>query len=108
MSDANLSRVRDVLTAELQRTLFNPDNTYREDAAEKVAMMLYGKEVILAAEHTIADLVNKYRSAGASAATEQILLSSDKPVVKGSGTSQGQEWLKNEVEKTTGFMKARG
>jgi len=108
IGEVNTQRVRNIMTAELHGTLFNPDNTYKPDAAERIAMQEFGRETILAQEHTISDLVAKYTAKGRSDANEQLLQNSDKRLVPGGGAAPDDNKLSTEVQKATGFMHARG
>ena len=96
------------MTAELHGTLFNPDNTYKPDAAERIAMQEYGQETILAQSHTISDLVAKHTAAGRSEANEQILQRSDNRELTGAAIAPGDNAVSQAVKDATSFMGARG
>lgn len=104
MDVAKIQRIRSVMTAELHSTLFEQDNTYKPDAAEKIAMQEYGKETILAHEHTIGDLVTKYTAAGASQATERILQASDGRLIPGAPEAPSQNVITEVAKKETSFL----
>lgn len=104
MDVAKIQRIRSVMTAELHSTLFNQDNTYKADAAEKIAMQEYGKDTILAHEHTIGDLVTKYTAVGASQATERILQTSDSRLMPGAPEAPSQNVITEVAKKETSFL----
>jgi len=96
------------MNGELHGTLFTQENTYRPEAAERLAMQEYGAETILAQSHTISDLVTKHTAAGKSLATEQILQRSDQRTLTGAGVAPGDNAVAEEVKRATNFMGARG
>lgn len=104
MDVSKIQRVRNIMTAELHSTLFNPDNTYKVDAAERIAMQEFGKEVIASQEMTIGDLVKKYTAQGASQATEKILLGSDGRQIQGSSQAPAGNALEAAVKSQTSFL----
>lgn len=109
MGEPEIKRVRDVMTGELHDTLFEGDNTYKVEAAERIAMQEFGKEAILAQQHTIADIVAKVQNQGKSEANEQILQHSDKRPIAAVGAGGADEnRLSAAVQKETSFMKASG
>jgi hypothetical protein len=78
--------------------LFNKDKTYAPDAAEKIAMLLYGKQTITAQAETIGDIVKKISNTSVTQATEKILLRSDMPPVQtGVPASNAREKLIQEL-----------
>lgn len=110
MGEAELKRIRDIMTSDLQNTLFNPDGfSYKPEAAERIAMQEFGKAAILAQEHTIGDLVAKARNAGQSDANEQILRNSDARPAAGQGLGAADEnKISTVVKSETSFMNASG
>lgn len=108
IGEVQIQRIRNIMTAELHGTLFNPDNTYKPDAAERIAMQEYGQETILAQSHTISDLVAKHTAAGKSLATEQILQRSDNRELTGAALAPGDNAVSQAVKDATSFMGARG
>jgi hypothetical protein len=104
MDVSKIQRVRSIMTAELHSTLFNPDNTYKADAAERIAMQEFGKEVIASQENTIGDLVRKYTAQGASQAVEKILLGSDGRQLQGSAQAPAGNVLETVVKSQTSFL----
>jgi len=110
MGEPEIKRIRDIMTSDLQNTLFNPDGfSYKAEAAERIAMQEFGKEAILAQQHTIGDLVAKAQNKGQSAANEQILEHSDKRPAAGVGSGGAdQNQISAAVQKEVGFMKASG
>jgi len=110
MGEAEIKRIRDIMTADLQNTLFNGDGyTYKPEAAERIAMQEYGKEAILAQQHTIADIVARYQNQGVSQAREEILEHSDKrPMPAGGSGGADENVISDTVKKETSFMHVRG
>ncbi|KKN85515.1 hypothetical protein LCGC14_0278380 [marine sediment metagenome] len=110
MGEAEIKRVRDIMTSDLQNTLFNPDGfSYKSEAAERIAMQEFGKAAILAQEHTIGDLVLKAQNKGQSQATEQILKNSDVRPAAGTGLGGADEnKLAAIVKSETDFMNVSG
>jgi hypothetical protein len=107
MGEPQINRVRQIMTSDLHNTLFNTDETYKPDAAERIAMQEFGKEAILAQQHTIGDLVNKFRAEGATQATEQTLLRSDNNVPVSPGAAPVANRIADEVKRQTDFIGAR-
>ena len=107
MGEPQIDRVRRIMTSDLHNTLFNVDETYKPEAAERIAMQEFGKEAILAQQHTIGDLVNKFRAEGATQTKEQILLRSDGVIPSSSGVAPVESRITDEVKRQTDFMGAR-
>jgi hypothetical protein len=74
-----VAEVKKVMQYGLSDGLFTKDKNYTPDAAEKIAMMLYGKQTIVAQAETIGDIVKKMTNAGVTQEIEKTLLRSDKP-----------------------------
>ena len=110
MGEAEIKRVREIMTADLQGTLFNDDGySYKTEAAERIAMQEFGKDAILAQQHTISEIVAKFQNQGKSEATEQILQHSDKRPLAGTGSGGADEnIISEEVKKATNFMHVSG
>lgn len=110
MGEPEIKRIRDIMTADLQNTLFNPDGfSYKPEAAERIAMQEFGKEAILAQQHTIGDLVAKAQNQGQSLANEQILKNSDRLPAGGVGSGGADEnKISKIVQNETSFMKSSG
>jgi len=106
MDKAVVERVREIMTSGLGDRLFSANKTYLPDAAEKIAMMEFGKQAIQAQRQTIGDLVKKYTNAGASKATEDILHRSDKPLPAGGGAADPNQ-VAAAVKAATGFIQAK-
>lgn len=104
MGEDKIQRVREIMTQELHSTLFNEDNTYKPEAAEKIAMLEFGKDAILAQEHTIADLVEKYVNQGKTQATEAIIQASDRKKIKGSSTPDIDQKIAEVVKRQVSFL----
>ncbi len=110
IGDAQIQRIRDVMTGGLQSTLFSPENTYLPEAAERIAMQEFGAETIAAQTSTIAELVQKHQNVGRSQANEQILQRSDNRPIPGTGAAGAldENVLSKAVQGATSFMKASG
>lgn len=110
MGEAEIKRVREIMTGDLQNTLFESDGvSYKPEAAERIAMQEYGKEAILAQAHTIGDLVTKFTNQGVSQANEAILSHSDKRPLAGTASGGADDNVISEVvKKQTSFIHARG
>ena len=110
MLEPEIKRIRDIMTSDLQNTLFNPDGfSYKPEAAERIAMQEFGKDAILAQQHTIGDLVAKAQNKGVSLANEQILQNSDQRPAAGLGSGGADEnKLSAVVQKEIGFMNVPG
>lgn len=102
-----IDRVRQIMTYGLSDVLFTKDKVYLPDAAEKVAYLEFGKQVVEAQARTIGDLVKRMTNEGASKATENLLLRSDKPVTGSGGTAGDKNLVAAAVARETGFLKAR-
>jgi hypothetical protein len=76
---AAVAEIKKAMQFGLSDSLFTKDKTYAPDAAEKIAMMLYGKQTIAAQAETIGDIVKKMTNANTTQETAKILLRSDKP-----------------------------
>lgn len=107
MDKAAVERIRQIMTNDLGESLFTKEKTYLPDAAEKIAYMTFGKEIVAAQAQTIGDIVNKMRAQGESSATEKILLRSDQPLLKGSGAPGDKNVIQSIVDKETSFLTAR-
>jgi hypothetical protein len=77
-----VAEIKKVMQFGLSDVLFNKDKTYASDSAEKIAMMLYGKQTIDAQADAIGDLVKKTADASKTEEIQKILLRSDKPPVQ--------------------------
>jgi hypothetical protein len=106
MGKEAVERVRQIMSYGLSDALFTKDRTYLPDAAEKLAFLEFGKQIVNAQKQTIGDLVAKIRSEAEGKTTERILLRSDKPVLKGGGL-QDKNFVQAAVEKETAFLKAK-
>ena len=102
MDKAAVDRVRQIMTYGIANTLFTKDRTYTPDAAEKIAMMEYGKQTIAAQSQTIGEIVARMTNQGVSKATENLLLRSDKPGLK--GDPKDINIINSIVERETDFL----
>jgi hypothetical protein len=103
IGSAEIERVRQIMMGGISKSLFSEDRTtYAPDAAEKIAMMEFGKQTIAAQAQTIGDIVAKLTSEGVSQGTERIIMRSDRPVISGAGNKQNV--IKQIVEQATDFL----
>jgi hypothetical protein len=102
---AEVDRVRNRMLYGLTDVLFTNEKTYKPEAAEKVAMMEYGKATIAAQAETIGDIVKQISNKSDSQAVERILLKSDKPPVAGGG--RDNNLIAAEVAKATSWLKPK-
>ncbi len=107
MDKAAVDRVRRVMMSDLSSLLFTKDRTYTPEAAENIAYMLYGKQIVQAQAQTIGDLVAKIRNESEGKANEKILLRGDQAPVRGGAPAGGQNRLQSIVERETSFLHAR-
>jgi hypothetical protein len=77
-----LAEVKKVMQFGLSDVLFDKNRNYAPDAAEKVAMMLYGKQTIDSQSQAIGDLVKKSVNESVTGEIQKILNRSDKPPVQ--------------------------
>ena len=99
---AAIAEIKKAMQYGLSDVLYTKDKTYAPDAAEKVAMMLYGKQTITAQRETIGDIVKKISAQSETQATEKILLRSDRPVVSTGAPSDNL--IAQAVAKATDFL----
>lgn len=102
-----VERVRQIMMNDLGESLFTKERTYLPDAAEKIAYMTFGKQIVTAQAQTIGDLVKKIRAEGESSATEKLLMRSDQPPLRGSGAPGDKNVLRTIVDKETSFIHAK-
>ena len=77
-----VEEIKKVMQFGLSDILFNKDQTYAPNSAEKIAMMLYGKQTIDAQSETIGDLVKKAVNVSVTDEIQRTLLRSDKPLTQ--------------------------
>jgi hypothetical protein len=85
--------------------LFTKEKTYVSDAAEKIAMMRYGKQTIMTQAQSIGDLVKKMTNSSVSEATEKLLMKSDVPQVQAG--SRDKNYIASIVERETSWLPGR-
>lgn len=107
MDKANIEHVRQIMMSGLGDSLFTSDKTYRSDAAEKIAYLEFGKQIVAEQAKTIGDIVSQIRSQTESETIENIVMKSDKPIISGGSGNISKNVLDTEVKKATGFLKAR-
>jgi hypothetical protein len=105
MDKAAVERVREIMSYDLG--LFSKDKTYLPDAAEKIAYMTFGKELVTRQVQTIGDLAKQIAAKSESQATEKILMRSDQPLLKGGGSANDKNVIQSIVDKETSFVRAR-
>ena len=106
MDKSRLERVKKIMEADLHSTLFNPDNTYRPEAAERIAFQEFGKETIAQYQHTIGDIVKMYDNSTESKVVETVLRKSDNPSTdQGRNVTDPTSRIAKIVEEQTGFLK---
>jgi len=99
--------VADKMAFGLKDSLFNPDNTYKPDAAVKVAMQEFGEESIRSQWSTIGDLAQKIASKIQGQTNEQYLGRSDKPDQQGRKAVETADVVAEIVKRETSFVNAR-
>ena len=104
MDKSQIERVRQLMVNDLHGSLFNPDNTYRNDAAVKVAMQEFGPSTISKFEHTLADVVAMHERRGESKAHEQLISRSDKPDETGRNVADRTQEVSQYVDQMTSFL----
>lgn len=107
MDKASIERVRQIMTSGLASSLFTSDKTYLPDAAEKIAYLEFGKQIVAEQAKTIGDIVSQIRSQTESETIENIVMKSDKPIITGGSGNISKNVLDAEVKKATGFLNAR-
>ena len=107
MDKASIERVRQIMTSGLASSLFTSDKTYLPDAAEKIAYLEFGKQIVAEQAKTIGDIVSQIRSQTESETIENIVMKSDKPIITGGSSNISKNVLDAEVKKATGFLNAR-
>jgi hypothetical protein len=100
---AAVDRVRQIMQYGIADSLFTKEKTYAPDAAEKIAMMEFGKQTIAAQAHTIGDIVAKLTAQGVTKEIERTLMRSDRPVI--AGGAKDSNVLSAIVEQETSFLK---
>lgn len=106
MDSSQVERVRRLMTGELHGTLFNDDNTFKPDAAERLAMQEFGKTTIDKFQHTLEDVVKMYESKGESKANERMLSRSDGPPDEsGRSVQDRSKEINQAVREATSFMR---
>jgi hypothetical protein len=102
MDKAVVADIKKTMQFGLSSELFTKDQTYTPEAAEKIAMMKFGKQAIVAQTQTIGDLVKKLTNEGISKDKEKLLLRSDKlPVESGKGD---QNLIASIVQRETSWL----
>lgn len=103
MGRAEIDRVRQIMLGGIADVLFTKDKTYAPEAAERIALMEYGKAAITAQSQTIGELVARMTNQAVSDETAKILGRSDKP--QQHGVPVGGNAIQAAVEKATSFLK---
>jgi|WetSurSiteA1Bulk_404760.scaffolds.fasta_scaffold05562_2 hypothetical protein len=105
MGKAEIDRVRQIMLYGIGDVLFTKEKTYSPDAAEKVALMEYGKAAITAQSQTIGELVARMSNQAVSDETAKLLMKSDKPQQHAAPT--GTNIISQLVEQATSFVKKK-
>ena len=104
MSDEHIKVVADRMQVSLRDALFNPDNTYKEDAGIRIAMQEFGADALAAQKQTIGDLAKQIESRIQSQTHESLLGRSDKPDTMGRQAVQDKDQIAKAVDNMTGFL----
>ena len=86
------------MTSGLASSLFTSDKTYLPDAAEKIAYLEFGKQIVAEQAKTIGDIVSQIRSQTESETIENIVMKSDKPIITGGSGNISKNVLDAEVK----------
>ena len=105
LTDPQIARVKNILTAELHDTLFNSDNTYKPEAAERIAFQEFGKPAVDKLQMTIGQLKEHYEKQAEGKAAEIALRKSDRPSTEdGKAVSESANQVKAVVDQHTSFL----
>jgi hypothetical protein len=85
--------------------LFNPDNTYKPEAAVRIAMQEFGQEAILTQNETIGQMADAARGKITGQAHEQLLGRSDIPNQQGRQIADETNVVSDAVDKELSFLK---
>lgn len=105
MDKAAVERVRKIMQYGVADTLFTKEKTYTPDAAERIAMMEFGKQTIAAQAQTIGDIVQRMTNQSVTKELEHVILKSDKPIAN--SASKDKNPLAAVVDRETSFIHAR-
>lgn len=107
LDENSLKIVREKMEYGLKDSLFNPDNTYKPDAAIKISMQEFGQETIRASWDTIGQLAGQMKSEIQGKTNEDLVRRSDTPDQTGRQVADQSNVVAEAVKKATSFMKAR-
>lgn len=99
-----LKHVENVMATGLKDSLFNPDNTYKPDAAVRIAMQEYGETALQTQEQTIGELAEKIGSRIEGKVNENLILRSNVPDNKGRQADASENEVKKAVDNATHFL----
>ena len=102
--DDALNHVKTVMTAGLKESLFNTDNTYRDDAAVRIAMQEYGESALQVTNQTIGDMAKQMKSKIESDTREQLLGRSDIPENRGKSGELTEDVILKTAKTATSFL----
>jgi hypothetical protein len=104
MDKTAVAEVKKTMLYGLSEELFAKDKTYVPEAAEKIAMLKYGKQTIAAQTQTIGDIVKRITNESVSKATEKILLKSDAPIMTSGAAVGDNNLIAAEVARATNWL----
>lgn len=107
MDDSTIKAVTDKMAYGFKDSLFNPDNTYKPEAAVKIAMQEYGQEALNAQKNTIGSLAQQIAGKIEGKVNEQLLQRSDTPEQQGRNVVDNTNVVAETVKAQTGFIKAK-
>lgn len=100
----DLKKVEDILRVGLKDNYFNPDNTYKEDAAIRIAMSEYGESALQVQAQTIGDFVAKARSEMEGQTNENLVHRSNVPENRGRQANASENVVEKAVNEATDFL----
>jgi hypothetical protein len=98
------SKLKKLMQEDLLSAFYNKDGTYREDAAERLAFALYGKETLATYEEKINEAIERSKNTSMSKAREEVIQTSSDTVRKGSGTSETNQIEAEKRNALTSFI----
>lgn len=107
MDAAALKAVQDKMQFGLKDSLFNPDNTYKPDAAVKIAMQEFGQDALKESYNTIGQLANQMQSRIQGQTYENLVKRGDVPDQQGRQVQDQTNVVSEAVEQSLKFLKAR-
>lgn len=99
------SKLKKLMQEDLLSAFYNKDGTYREDAAERLAFALYGKETVDTYEAKLNEAIERVKNRSMSAAREEVIKTSDSTVKQNSGMNDVQQVDAEKRKQLTSFIK---